>query len=60
MILNSAFVVVEQLDPSSLTHIQFLLLEDMLETPVIGVYRAPGTVQVVSPYLKRKHNNSQL
>ncbi|MFS7967564.1 hypothetical protein Hanom_Chr09g00787161 [Helianthus anomalus] len=60
MILDSAFIIVEQLDPSSLTHIQLLLLEDMLETPVIGVNRALGTVQVVSPYLKRKHNSSQL
>ncbi|MFS7967396.1 hypothetical protein Hanom_Chr10g00904941 [Helianthus anomalus] len=60
MVLDSAFVIVKQLDPSSLTHIQFLLLEDMLETPVIGVNRALGTVQVVSPYLKRENNSSQL
>ncbi|MFS7907192.1 hypothetical protein Hanom_Chr01g00068421 [Helianthus anomalus] len=60
MVLNSTFIIVKQLDPSSLTHIQFLLLKDMLETLVIGVYRAPGTVQVVSPYFKRKYNSSQL
>ncbi|MFS8023258.1 hypothetical protein Hanom_Chr16g01449371 [Helianthus anomalus] len=60
MILDSTFVIIKQFDPSSLTHIQFLLLEDMLETPVIGVNCALGTVQVVSPYLKRKNNSSQL
>ncbi|MFS8014425.1 hypothetical protein Hanom_Chr15g01344341 [Helianthus anomalus] len=60
MVLDSAFVIIKQLDPSSLTHVQFLLLEDMLETPVIGVNGAPGTVQVVSPYLKCKNNSSQL
>ncbi|KAJ0879957.1 hypothetical protein HanRHA438_Chr10g0457461 [Helianthus annuus] len=32
----------------------------MLETPVIGVNGALGTVQVMSPYLKRKYHCSQL
>ncbi|KAJ0533426.1 hypothetical protein HanIR_Chr09g0408301 [Helianthus annuus] len=31
----------------------------MLETPVIGVNGALGTVQVMSPYLKRKDHCSQ-
>ncbi|MFS7936417.1 hypothetical protein Hanom_Chr05g00415321 [Helianthus anomalus] len=60
MVLDGAFIIVQEFDPSSLTHVQFLLLEDTLETPVIGVNSALGTVQVVSPYLKCKHNSSQL
>ncbi|KAJ0898004.1 hypothetical protein HanRHA438_Chr08g0351931 [Helianthus annuus] len=60
MILDGAFIVVQKFNPSSLTHIQILLLKNMLETPVTGVNRAPGTVQVVSPYLKRENNSSQL
>ncbi|MFS8020004.1 hypothetical protein Hanom_Chr15g01410481 [Helianthus anomalus] len=54
MILDCAFIIVQELDPLALSHIQFLLLEDMLETPVIGVNGALGTVQVMSPYLKRE------
>ncbi|KAJ0858823.1 hypothetical protein HanRHA438_Chr13g0605521 [Helianthus annuus] len=59
MILDRAFVVIQEFDPSTLTHVQLLLLEDMLETPVIGVNGALGTVQVMSPYLKRENNCSQ-
>ncbi|MFS7953863.1 hypothetical protein Hanom_Chr07g00623571 [Helianthus anomalus] len=32
----------------------------MLETPVIGVNGALGTIQVMSPYLKCENNSSQL
>ena len=60
MVLDGALVIVQKFDPSSLPHVQILLLKDMLETPVIGVNRAPGTVQVVSPYLERENNSSQL
>ncbi|MFS7992047.1 hypothetical protein Hanom_Chr12g01077691 [Helianthus anomalus] len=60
MVFDSAFIIVQELDPSSLTHVQFLLFKDMLETPVIGVNCALGTVQVVSSYLKCKNNSSQL
>ncbi|MFS8025320.1 hypothetical protein Hanom_Chr16g01473571 [Helianthus anomalus] len=59
MILDCAFIIVQELDPSALSHIQLLLLEDMLETPVIGVNGALGIVQVMSPYLKRENNCSQ-
>ncbi|MFS8024696.1 hypothetical protein Hanom_Chr16g01466421 [Helianthus anomalus] len=60
MVLDGAIVIIQKFDPSSLAHIHFLLLEDMLETLVIGVDSALGTVQVVSPYLMRKNNSSQL
>ncbi|MFS7943951.1 hypothetical protein Hanom_Chr06g00506301 [Helianthus anomalus] len=60
MMLEGAFVVIQKFNPSPLTHVQILLLKNMLETPVIGVNRALGTVQVVSPYLKRENNSSQL
>ncbi|MFS8022595.1 hypothetical protein Hanom_Chr16g01441381 [Helianthus anomalus] len=60
MVLDGTFVIIQKFDPSSLMHVQFLLLEDMLETPVIGVDGALGTVQVVSPYLKCENNSSQL
>ncbi|KAJ0615297.1 hypothetical protein HanIR_Chr02g0072501 [Helianthus annuus] len=59
MILDRTFVIVQELDPSALSHVQFLLLEDMLETPMIVVNGAIGTVQVMSPYLKRENNCSQ-
>ncbi|MFS8022598.1 hypothetical protein Hanom_Chr16g01441411 [Helianthus anomalus] len=60
MVLDGTFVIIQKFDLSSLMHVQFLLLEDMLETPVIGVDGALGTVQVVSPYLKCENNSSQL
>ncbi|MFS7939998.1 hypothetical protein Hanom_Chr05g00458491 [Helianthus anomalus] len=59
MVLYGAFVVVQKFNPSTLPHVQFLLLKDMLETPVIGVNGAPGTVQVMSPYLKGKNHCSE-
>ncbi|KAJ0475755.1 hypothetical protein HanHA300_Chr13g0469261 [Helianthus annuus] len=59
MVLDSAFIIIQEFYPSALLHIQFLLLEGMLETPVIGVNAALGTVQVMSPYLKREKNCSQ-
>ncbi|KAJ0806052.1 hypothetical protein HanPI659440_Chr02g0085261 [Helianthus annuus] len=60
MIFDSAFIIVQEFYPSALSHVQFLLLEDMLETPLIGINGALGTVQVMSPYLKRENNCSQL
>ncbi|KAJ0443756.1 hypothetical protein HanIR_Chr16g0824351 [Helianthus annuus] len=55
MILDCALLVVEQFDPSTLLHVELLLIQDMLETPMTGINGAFGTVQAMSPYLECKH-----
>ncbi|MFS7996265.1 hypothetical protein Hanom_Chr12g01127911 [Helianthus anomalus] len=58
MILDSTLIIIEKLDPTTLPHIQFLLVEDMLKAPVIGIDGTLGTVQVMPPNLQRKDYGS--
>ncbi|KAM0025919.1 hypothetical protein Hdeb2414_s0021g00580351 [Helianthus debilis subsp. tardiflorus] len=59
MVSDGALVIIQKFDPSTLSHVQFLLLKDVLEAPVVGVNSAFGAVQVVSQYLKGKNHCSQ-
>ncbi|GKG54286.1 hypothetical protein Tco_0557809 [Tanacetum coccineum] len=52
-------MVAEKLYPTTLTHIQLLLVEDMLETLVVGIYDALHPIQVVSPDLESEYNFTQ-
>ncbi|MFS7945915.1 hypothetical protein Hanom_Chr06g00529751 [Helianthus anomalus] len=58
MVLDGTFIIIQQLNPSTLTHVQFFLVEDMLKAPMVGVDGAFGTVQIVPPDLQRKYHSS--
>ncbi|MFS7996643.1 hypothetical protein Hanom_Chr12g01132261 [Helianthus anomalus] len=60
MILYLAVVIVQQLDPSSLPHIQLLLVEYMLEARVICEDRTFRTIKVVSPDLQSENHCAKL
>src|ERR1043165_7721286 len=60
MVLNSTIIVVQKFDPTALPYVQVLLVENVLETLVIGVDGAFGTVQVMSPNFQRENHCTQL
>nr|GEU57157.1 hypothetical protein [Tanacetum cinerariifolium] len=56
MVANFTVIVAEKLYLMTLTRIQLLLVEDMLETLMVSIYDALRTVQVVSPDLESEYN----
>jgi hypothetical protein len=58
MIVNFQVVVLDQLQPSTLSHIQILLGEEVLEALMIGIDVAFVPNQVVSPNLQNVQNSS--
>src|ERR1043165_1483484 len=60
MVLNSTIIVVQKFNPTTLPYVQMLLVENMLETLVIGVDGAFGSVQVMSPNFQREDHGTQL
>src|ERR1044071_8534324 len=60
MVLNSTIIVVQKFDPTTLPYVQVLFVENVLETLVIGVDGAFGTIQVMSPNFQREYHGTQL
>src|ERR1043165_6194413 len=60
MVLNGAIIVIQKFNPTALSYVQMLLVENMLKTLVIGVDGAFGTVQVMSPNFQRENHCTQL
>ena len=60
MIFDGTVKIIEEFDPLTLSHVQFLLIKDVLETLVISEDRTLGTMQVESPDFKREYHGSQL
>jgi hypothetical protein len=58
MVVNFQVVVLNQLQPSTLSHIQILLGEEVLEALMISIDVALVPNQVVPPNLQSMHNSS--
>ena len=59
MIVHLEVVILDQLEPSSLTHIQLRLSEDVLKTFMISVDVAHIAKQIMSPDLQSMNNCSE-
>jgi hypothetical protein len=51
MVVYSKIIILNQLHPSSLPHIQIRLSKDVLEAFVVTVYLTSLTDEIVPPYL---------
>jgi hypothetical protein len=60
VIMNLQIIILDQLQPSSLAHVQIDLSENVLQTLVVGedMYHIPK--KIVSPCSQSKNNNNQL
>ena len=59
MVTNFTFVIIQQFYPSSLSHVEIFLVEDVLQTLIVCEDCAFGSILVVSPYFQGKHHCSQ-
>ncbi|KAD6454364.1 hypothetical protein E3N88_09070 [Mikania micrantha] len=56
MVTNFTVIIVQQFNPSRLSHIKFLLIENMLQTLVICKDYTLCAIKIMPPYLQSKHN----
>jgi len=59
MIVHLEVIILDQLEPSSLTHIQLRLSEDVLKTFMISVDVAHIAKQIMSPGFQSMNNCSE-
>ncbi|GJT33739.1 hypothetical protein Tco_0924158 [Tanacetum coccineum] len=55
MVTYLTVVITQQLYPSTLSHVQLLLIKNVLQTLVISEHGALGAIQILSPHLQGEH-----
>ncbi|MFS7995496.1 hypothetical protein Hanom_Chr12g01118581 [Helianthus anomalus] len=60
MVANFTIIIIQCLHPSTLSHIQILLVEQVLKAFMIRIDHTLGTIQVMPPKLQCKYNCTQL
>ena len=58
MVANLAIVVTQEFNPTSLPHVQLLLIKNMLETFVVCENHTLRAIKIVSPDFKRENHSS--
>ncbi|MFS7936248.1 hypothetical protein Hanom_Chr05g00413281 [Helianthus anomalus] len=58
MVANPTIVIVQEFNPASLSHVQLLLIENVLETFVVCENHTFRAIEIVSPDFESKYQSA--